>query len=462
MSYKGLTILEVEAESIAEAVGISPGDRLISLNGEEIRDLLDYRFYVGDEALIIELAKANGEVWEVDIEKELDEDLGLSLKEMKIHQCPNKCVFCFVDQMPEGQREGLYIRDEDYRFSFLFGNYITLTNLTRRDKARIFEMRLSPLYISVHTTDQALRRKLLENPRAKDILEAICEMAEHQIAMHTQIVLCPDLNDGDALEKSVEDLANLHPSVLSLTLVPVGMTRHRQGLPELKEVSATYAREVLLMIAAWQQRFKKELGTVFVFPADEWYVIAGLPFPEVDAYEGLQLLENGVGMVPLFLSDFPSSLPDDLWDKDETLTIFMITGTSFGDILKRCIERLQIKQVCLKVVTTTNHFFGDSVTVAGLLTGSDIIKAIQELKTLEKKHSRPETGGKEILIIPSVMLDDSGQRFLDGSLPKEVGEALNMSLEIVPPEALGFIGALEKIIRSYACEFGNDSIQIVG
>lgn len=462
MSYKGLTILEVEADSIAEAVGIIPGDRLISLNGNEVRDLLDYRFFVGDEALIVELAKENGEVWEVDIEKELDEDLGISLKEMKIHQCPNKCVFCFVDQMPEGQRKALYIRDEDYRFSFLFGNYITLTNLTRRDKARIFKMRLSPLYVSVHTTDQALRRKLLENPRARDILEAISEMAEHQIAMHTQIVLCPDLNDGEALQKSVEDLVNLHPAVRSLTLVPVGVTRHRQGLPELKEITAAYAREILAMIATWQRRFKKELGTVFVFPADEWYVISGLPFPKVDAYEDLQLLENGVGMVPLFLSDFPESLPDNLWNRDERLTLYLITGTSFGDILKRCTRRLRVKQVNLKVVTTSNQFFGDSVTVAGLLTGSDIIKSMKAVKSIEEGQFRSGVTGKEVLIIPSVMLDDSGRYFLDGRLPSDVEQALSMPLEIVPPEALGFIEALKKIIESYACELANDSIQIVG
>ena len=447
MSYKGLTITEVETDSIAEAVGITAGDRLISLNGQEVRVLLDYRFFVGEEALIVELAKSNGEVWEVDIEKDLDEDLGLSLKEMKIHQCPNKCVFCFVDQMPEGQREGLYIRDEDYRFSFLFGNYITLTNLTRRDKARIFEMHLSPLYISVHTTDPALRRKLLENPRARDILEAISEMAEHRIAMHTQIVLCPDLNDGDALQKSVKDLANLHPSVISLALVPVGVTRHRKGLPELKEVTAEYACEVLALIADWQQRFKIELGTAFVFPADEWYVIAGLPFPELDAYEDLQQLENGVGMVPLFLSDFTAFPPAEAWNTGNPLTIFLITGTSFGDILKRCLERVQIKHVHLELVT---------VTVAGLLTGSDIIRAMQE-----EKYLQAEPRKKKILIIPSVMLDDSGQRFLDGSLPLDVEQALNIPIEIVPPEALGFINALEKIIQSYSCELANDSIPFV-
>ncbi len=462
MSYKGLSILEVESDSIAEAVGITAGDRLISLNGQEIRDLLDYEFYVGDEALIVELAKSNGEVWEVDIEKDLDEDLGISLKEMKIHQCPNKCVFCFVDQMPEGQRQALYIRDEDYRFSFLFGNYITLTNLTRRDKARIFEMRLSPLYISVHTTDPALRRKLLENPRARDVLEAIREMAEHQIAMHTQIVLCPDLNDGEALQKSIEELANLHPAVLSMSLVPVGVTRHRLGLPDLKEVTPQYAREVLQMIADWQRRFKKELGTAFVFPADEWYVIAGLPFPELETYEDLQLLENGVGMVPLFQSDIVTFPPSESWNTSATLTIFLITGSSFGDIFKRCLEGLHIPQVRLEVVTTPNHFFGDSVTVAGLLTGSDIIKVMQEKKRAPSEQGHLETGRKEILVIPSLMLDDAGQRFLDGSLPSEVEQTLNMPLEIVPPEALGFIDALQRIIESHSCERVNDNVQITG
>lgn len=232
-----MTIEKVEPGSIAEAVGVEAGDRLISVNGREMKDVLDYRFVEGEEELLLELAKPNGEVWEVEVEKDLDEALGIDFPEMKIRSCPNKCFFCFVDQMPEGQRETLYIRDEDYRFSFLFGNYITLTNLTRKDKERIFEQKMSPLYISVHTTDLELRRYMLVNPRARDILAEIREMTDHGIVLHTQIVLCPGINDGDYLVKSIEDLVKFYPSVGSLAIVPIGLTRHRQGLQELREVS---------------------------------------------------------------------------------------------------------------------------------------------------------------------------------------------------------------------------------
>ncbi|HEY5599221.1 MAG TPA: DUF512 domain-containing protein, partial [Candidatus Manganitrophaceae bacterium] len=275
----GLEVAAVAPGSVAEEIGIEAGDRLISLNGREIKDILDYRFWVGEEKLLIELMKPHGEVWEIDAEKDLDEDLGLEFPEMKIRQCPNKCFFCFVDQMPEGEREALYIRDEDYRFSFLFGNYITLTNLTRKDKERVFEQKMSPLYVSVHTTDPELRRFMLGNLRARDVLKEIAEMADHGIVMHTQIVLCPDINDGAYLSKSVEELARFYPAVGSLAVVPIGLTRHREGLYQVKEVTVDYARDLLERIKPWQTRFQKEIGYPFVFPADEWFVKAGVDFP---------------------------------------------------------------------------------------------------------------------------------------------------------------------------------------
>ncbi|MFQ5580407.1 MAG: DUF512 domain-containing protein [Nitrospiria bacterium] len=441
----GLAITSVEGGSIAEETGIVAGDRLVSLNGQDVKDILDYRFRSDEEKLFLELVKPNGEVWEVDVEKGYNEDMGLGFEEMKIRQCPNKCAFCFVDQMPEGQRRGLYIRDEDYRFSFLFGNYITLTNLTRKDKARIFEQKMSPLYISVHTTDLELRRELLKNRHARDILTEIKEMTDHGITLHTQIVLCPGVNDGAALSKSIEDLAGFYPDVASLAIVPVGLTRHRKGLPEIEEVTVDYAKRFLDDFPAWQERFQKELSTPFVFAADEWFVKADVPFPPLERYLDLAQIENGVGMVPLFMKEF-QSLSSDLLDKFSAKTfpgpsrISIATGISFSSYLEDCVNSLDLEGLNLEVVPVTNHFFGDSVTVTGLLTGGDITKAIKKrrINTLMRSDD-------EILLIPSVTLNDEGKVFLDGTTPQDIAREIETPVHVVPSDAGGLIKFLHTI-----------------
>lgn len=438
----GIVVSTVSAGSIAEEIGIEVGDRIVSMNGREIKDVLDYRFLVGEEMLLVELVKPNGEVIEVDIEKELDEDLGIDFPEMKIRQCPNKCFFCFVDQMPEGQRDSLYIRDEDYRFSFLFGNYITLTNLTRKDKERIFEQKMSPLYISVHATDLELRRFLLVNPRARDILKEIAEMAEHGIVLHTQIVLCPGINDGDHLSKSIEDLVRFFPSVASLAIVPVGLTRHRDGLREIEEITPDYAREMLEWIKPWQKRFQKEIGYPFVFAADEWFIKAGVPFPPLESYLELPQLGNGVGMVPLFLEQFKSMRPFLPKSVSEPVRIILATGASFSSYLEGCVKSVRIKGMELEVVTVLNHFFGDSVTMTGLITGKDIIKAV---RARPPRPGSPSSGAEEMLLIPSVALNEEKTFFLDGMTPQEVEQALDLPVHIVSADAEGLMGFLQNI-----------------
>ncbi|MCG3115231.1 MAG: DUF512 domain-containing protein [Candidatus Manganitrophus sp. SA1] len=433
----GLTIEKVEPGSIAEAVGVEAGDRLISVNGREMKDVLDYRFVEGEEELLLELAKPNGEVWEVEVEKDLDEALGIDFPEMKIRSCPNKCFFCFVDQMPEGQRDTLYIRDEDYRFSFLFGNYITLTNLTRKDKERIFEQKMSPLYISVHTTDLELRRLMLVNPRARDILAEIREMTDHGIVLHTQIVLCPGINDGDYLVKSIEDLVKFYPSVGSLAIVPIGLTRHRQGLQELREVSVEGAREMIEWIKPWQRRFRKEIGYPFVFLADEWYTKAGLPFPPLEEYADLPQQGNGVGIVPLFLSDFEGMLPFLPKKISEPAQILMATGTSFSPFLTSCLKRVRIRGAEMEVVTVVNDFFGDSVTVAGLMSGRDIVKAVRQRLS--------DRFGTRILLLPSVALNEDRNLFLDGMTPQDLEKELDLSVQVVSADAEGLMGFLQNI-----------------
>lgn len=433
----GLTIEKVEPGSIAEAVGVEAGDRLISMNGREMKDVLDYRFVEGEEELLLELAKPNGEVWEVEVEKDLDEALGIDFPEMKIRSCPNKCFFCFVDQMPEGQRDTLYIRDEDYRFSFLFGNYITLTNLTRKDKERIFEQKMSPLYISVHTTDLALRRFMLVNPRARDILAEIREMTEHGIVLHTQIVLCPGINDGDYLVKSIEDLVKFYPSVGSLAIVPIGLTRHRQGLQELREVSVEGAREMIEWIKPWQRRFRKEIGYPFVFLADEWFTKAGLPFPPLEEYADLPQQGNGVGIVPLFLNDFEGMLPFLPKKISEPAQILMATGTSFSPFLTSCLKRVRIRGAEMEVVTVVNDFFGDSVTVAGLMSGRDIVKAVRQRIS--------DRFGTRILLLPSVALNEDRNLFLDGMTLQDLEKELDLSVQVVSADAEGLMGFLQNI-----------------
>jgi putative radical SAM enzyme (TIGR03279 family) len=451
----GLTVETVAPGSIGEEVGVQVGDRLISMNGREIKDVLDFRFVEGEEELLLELAKPNGEVWEVEVEKDLDEALGIDFPEMKIRSCPNKCFFCFVDQMPAGQRETLYVRDEDYRFSFLFGNYITLTNLTRKDKERIFEQKMSPLYVSVHTTDLELRRAMLVNPRARDVMAEIREMAEHGIVLHTQIVLCPGINDGDSLTKSIEDLVKFYPSVGSLAIVPIGLTRHRQGLPELKEVTVEGARERVAWIRPWQKRFREEIGYPFVFLADEWYTKAGLPFPPLEEYADLPQQGNGVGIVPLFLSDFEAMLPflpekisDGLGNGAATsslengtatrpIQILMATGTSFSPFLSSCIGRVRMWGAELDVVTVVNDFFGDSVTVAGLMSGRDILRAVRPRVS--------DRSGSRILLLPSVALNEDRSLFLDGMTPQDLEKELDLTVQVVSADAEGLMGFLQNI-----------------
>ena len=433
----GLAIERVEPGSIAEEIGVEVGDRLITVNGREIKDVLDYRFVEGEEELLLELAKPSGEIWEVEVEKDLDETLGIDFPEMKIRSCPNKCFFCFVDQMPEGQRESLYLRDEDYRFSFLFGNYITLTNLTRKDKERIFEQKMSPLYVSVHTTDLELRRTMLANPRARDVLAEIREMAEHGIVLHTQIVLCPGINDGDYLIKSIEDLVKFYPSVGSLAIVPIGLTRHRRGLQEIKEVTRDDAREMIAWIRPWQKRFRERIGYPFVFLADEWYTKAGLPFPPLEEYADLPQQGNGVGIVPLFLREFESMLPFLPKKISDPVQVLMATGTSFSPFLRSCLERVRIRGAELEVVTVLNGFFGDSVTVAGLMSGRDIINAVRQ-RTAGRSASR-------VLLLPSVSLNEDRSLFLDGMTPQDLERELDLTVQVVSADAEGLMGFLQNI-----------------
>lgn len=428
----GLPITHIGNGSIAQELGIEIGDRVISINNREINDAIDYRFFSGEESLLMELIKENGEVWEIDIEKEVDEEIGLDFDPMKIRQCPNKCFFCFVDQNPTGQRNELYIRDEDYRFSFLFGNYITLTNLTKRDKERVFEQRLSPLYISVHTTDPELRKFMLGNPKARPIMTEIQEMMDHNITLQTQVVLCPGVNDGKYLIQSIEDLARYYPGVGSLAIVPIGITGHREGLYPIKEVTQTYAREALAILRPWQEHFTKKFGYPFVFPSDEFFIKADLPFPPLSDYYDLSQLENGVGLVPLFMEQMKKgvrALPKKLPTQKR---VSLVTGRSFLEYLHKALAMVHINGLTLQPLAIRNDFFGQCTTVTGLLTGQDIIA---QLKTVPLG---------DLVLVPQVMLNEKGL-FLDNKSPKEVETALGVPVVMVQNDAEGLVNFLKTL-----------------
>ena len=422
---KGLLVERVTPESIGHHVGLSPGDRILSINGNPLRDAIDYKFHVTDENIELKVIKKEGTLLEIEIEKDADEDLGIEIPGMKIRQCPNKCIFCFVDQNPKGVRKALYIRDEDYRFSFMYGNYITLTNLSSADRERIFSQRLSPLYVSVHVTDNDLRRSLLKNPKAPDILETIKEFLHKGITLQTQIVVCPGLNDGAYLEKSIEELANLYPGISSLAIVPVGLTKHRKDLIPIQEVSEDYARQMIQQLLPWQERFHRDLGTSFVFPSDEFFIKGGLEFPSLEHYEERLQFENGVGMVPLFLKEAPewiSMLPPHL---ENPKKISLVTGFSFANFLREIISKVRVRGLSLQVYPISNGFFGEMVTVAGLLTGTDIIHSL---------------GGKDLgdlLVIPSVALNDEGSHFLDDLTPEDLARELGVEVKIVDSTTQG-------------------------
>jgi putative radical SAM enzyme (TIGR03279 family) len=392
-------IAEVAPGSIAERRGLAPGDRLMSINGREVRDSIDYQFLASEERLSLKVRKPDGTVRSLRIVKEPDDTLGIQLHPFTIRQCRNKCIFCFVDQMPPGCRRSLYVRDDDYRASFLYGNYITLSNLREDDWERIFTQRLSPLYVSVHTTEPGLRMSIMRGRNSADILAALNRLAAGGIRMHTQIVLCPGINDGPHLERTIHDLAALFPAVQSIAVVPVGKTDFRKGLYPLRTFSRREARSVIALVRSFADRFKRTHGTRLVFASDEFFIKGGLDVPALSAYEDLPQIENGVGMVAQFLRDaHRTRLPSHL----SPTRLTMVTGASFGPILKKTMQKLdRTKGISVRIITAENTLFGASVTVAGLLAGRDILKAVKGKRLGDQ------------LLIPAAAVKEGEGIFLD-------------------------------------------------
>lgn len=433
MTTKPLVVHTVEPDSPAAAAGVTPGSFLVSLNGRPVQDALGLRFLEAAERVDLVWRDGNGAMHRTRIAKPFDLPLGLEVGPLKMRACNNRCAFCFAHQNARGMRRALYFKDDDYRFSFLNGNFATLTNLTQADMDRILEQRLGPLYVSVHATDWALRNQILGNSKAPNVLEQIAFFAQGRIPMHTQVVLCPGINDGEHLAKSLEDLIQFHPFVETVALVPVGLTRYRENLPVIKPPDSEYAYRLLAWAEPWRRRFLRELGTRFVFPSDEFYLLAGQPFPAGRTYEGYPQLGNGVGGSRKFLDEFrrlPRRLPLTV---SPARRFTAITGTLALPILQGAVERLNaIKALSVELIPVVNEFFGGTVTCAGLLTGTDIVKMLD--------RQRDSLG--DVVLIPSVALKEDEDIFLDDMRLEDLATHLGRPTLKVQASARGLVSAI--------------------
>jgi putative radical SAM enzyme (TIGR03279 family) len=439
---KGHRIANIIPGSIAEEMEIAPGDLLLSVNGFSLKDVFDYHYLVNDENITVLIEKQNGEQWELEIEKEYNEDLGLVFEQALLdeyHSCRNKCIFCFIDQMPPGMRETLYFKDDDSRLSFLQGNYVTLTNMSREDLERIKRFHLAPINVSVHTTNPELRCRMLNNRFAGEALDKMKNLAQAGIEMNSQVVLCKGWNDGEELDRTIEDLGKLYPAMESLSIVPMGMTKYREGLVHVDPFTKKDAVRLLEQIGIWQDKFLEQFGTRFVHASDEWFLMADRDIPEEDYYEGYGQLENGVGMVRSFLDEWRQAFEQ--WKSSpqkkvpqETYTVSCVTGRLFGKILQQCaceVER-EIPNIHLQVFPIRNDFFGEEITVAGLVTGTDILKQLS---------------GKQLgdyLMIPDVMLRSGEEVFLDDYTVSQVAQSLQIDVVIVKSDGKSFFQGIFK------------------
>ncbi len=426
-SKTGIRIECISPGSPAEKAGLRPGDVLLSANSHSLHDVVDFMFHSTAGQLGLEYSRA-GAVNTSTVELGENDSMGITFLPFKVKTCRNNCVFCFVRQLPGGLRRSLYIKDEDYRLSFLYGNYMTLSNISAADRKRIAEQRLSPLYISVHTTNRSLRNKMLGNPKATDIMKELKFFADHKIRLHTQIVLCPGLNDGKELQKTISDLFRFYPYVSSIAVVPVGLTMHRKQ--QLTAVSKEDASRTIATVESFQKRFKKKHGDPIVFCSDEMYIKAEQTFPALKEYGNLSQLENGVGMVPLFLNQARRIKAQKTSGKAKRVVTF--TGTSFYPILRRFTDRLAEKEgLQVTVLPVENRFFGATVTVAGLLTGRDVIKTIQD-----------HADSADMLLVPDVALREDQDIFLDDVALGDIEEATGLKTVRIESTPQGLVDAL--------------------
>ena len=426
-------IVSVAPGSLAARSGIRAGETLVSISRTPVLDLVDYQFLTARPSLELLLTDAQGNERTVHIHKLTEEPLGLTL-ESSLMSCPktcaNHCMFCFIEQMPPGMRPSLYVRDDDWRLSLMAGNFVTLTNLPSREMDRIIERHASPLYISVHTTNGELRKKMLHHIHADRIMEHLRRFAENSMSFHCQIVLCPGINDGPELDRTLSDLATLAPHALTAALVPVGLTRYREHLYPLRPYTKEEAAQVVRTAHAFQQKMLREHGTRFVFPSDEFYQIAGLPIPDVESYEDFPQFENGVGLLCRLRDEFLTALrldPDDSGAIPRR--VVMATGTSVAGFMRELVSSHPIPGVPVEVRPIRNDFFGETVTVSGLITGQDLVAQLRGVPA------------DEILITES-MLREGEDIFLDDMTLEQAQSALGIHITPVPDDGAELLYAL--------------------
>ncbi len=434
MKKKAHIIKEIEAGSIAEELELTPGDELISINGKEIKDVFDYHYFIKEEELTVLVKKPDGEEWELEIEKEYDDDLGIVFEDGLMDEycsCRNQCIFCFIDQMPPGMRDTLYFKDDDARLSFLQGNYVTLTNMSEEDINRILFYKLSPINVSIHTTNEALRCKMLHNRFAGTALDKMKRLKDGGITMNGQIVLCKGWNDGEELEKTLHDISVYLPELQSVSVVPVGLTKFRKGLEPLEAFSMEDSLEVLHIIHRWQDIFFAHYGTRFVYASDEWYIKAKLPLPDAAVYEGFPQIENGVGVIRSLtdeVTEYLSGLSPDERSNDISIATGVLAAPYIQGLCDLVTEKFPNIQV--QIYTIINHYFGNEITVAGLLTGCDIIAQL-----------RGQALGRRLLL-PSDVLRAGEPVLLDDVTTAEIENALQTTIHIVQSDGKSFVDSI--------------------
>lgn len=418
---------KVALGSIAEELGIEAGDVLVEINGNKIEDVFDYQYYTQDEYIEVLIRKPSGEEWILEIDKEYDEDLGVTFENGLMddyRSCHNKCIFCFIDQMPKGMRDTLYFKDDDSRLSFLQGNYVTLTNMSDEDIDRIIKYRLSPINVSFHTTNPVLRCMMLNNRFAGQALEKAWRLARAGIVMNGQIVLCRGVNDGEELERSIRDLSGYLPNLESVSVVPVGLSKYREGLFTLDPFTKEDARQVLSMIHRWQERLYPEYGVHFIHASDEWYILAEEGLPEGERYDGYPQLENGVGMLRLLMDEFQEAF-DELKVAKGVEIVPRELSIATGKLAYRFILDMAgqlmaaYPQLKIHVYAVRNNFFGEMITVSGLLTGQDILAQLKGQNL------------GDVLLLPQNVLKSGETVFLDDMTLAELEKALQVQIDIV-------------------------------
>ena len=427
-------IKEVEEGSIAWELELEPGDELLSINGKTIEDVFDYHYLVNDEDILLLVRKADGEEWELEVEKEYEEDLGIVFENGLMDEyrsCSNHCIFCFIDQMPPGMRETLYFKDDDSRLSFLQGNYVTLTNMKDHDIDRIIEYHLAPINISFHTTNPRLRCQMLRNRFAGDIFPKVDRLYQAGIEMNGQIVLCRGINDGEELEKSIQDLAGYLPYLKSVSVVPVGLSRFREGLYPLETFDRKEAGEVIDLIESWQKKIFEKHGVHFIHASDEWYLLAERELPEAARYDGYLQLENGVGMLRLLEEQVREALQDRKGD-DRAVDLSFATGKLAYPVIARYMEEIRKKfpNVHCRGYEIRNSFFGEQITVSGLLTGQDLVSQLK---------------GRDLgrtLLLPCNLLRSGENVFLDDMTVEDLEKELQIPVKIVGEEGADLVAAV--------------------